>query len=130
MEKDYKILLGKILGEVYELQGEYCKESEGTIYGLKNGFEFVLDEVIKSDYKITNEDYNNFVKILDEIYYNKENLENFKGYYCIEEKMQKVNIDREKANYLFTYFKKNGGFYELIVKLDSNDSPSELRTFE
>lgn len=129
MEKTTKILLGKILGELYENQGEDCAVCEGTIYGLKNGFEFVLDEII-NDYKITNEDYKNFVDILSPIFYDEKKLAQFKGYYDIENEMNNVGIDRVKAILLFTYFKKKGGFAELISKLDSGASPTELRTFD
>lgn len=129
MEKDCKIILGKILGEIYEIQGANCTESEGTIYGLKNGFEFVLDEVIKNDYKITTADYDNFIKILNVIY--KDNkLDDFKGYYDIEREMGLAGIDRGKAISLFTYFKKKNLYYELIEKLDSESSPQELRKFD
>lgn len=129
MEKETKILFGKILGEIYQLQGDDCEICEGTIYGLKNGFEFVLDDIIK-DYKITNDDYNNFVAILNPIFNDIDKLKNFTGYYDIEDQMINVGIDRDKAIQLFTYFKKSGKFIKLIDKLDSFNSPCELTTFE
>ncbi|MCQ8213768.1 hypothetical protein NON08_14800 [Cetobacterium somerae] len=128
MEKNIKLLLGKILGEIYEMQGFNCVVSPGTVYGLQNGFEFILDEVI-GDYKITTEDYKNFVSILNPIYNNKENLSKFNGYYDIEEEMNKVGIDREKAILLFNYFNRNNCYEELIKKLNSPNSPNELKTF-
>lgn len=128
MEKDIKILLGKILGEIYEMQGVNCIVSPGTVYGLQNGFEFILDEVI-GNYKITTEDYKNFVSILNPIYNNKENLSKFNGYYDIEEEMNKVGIDRGKAILLFNYFNRTNCYEELIKKLNSPNSPNELKTF-
>ncbi len=129
MDKECKILLGKILGEIYELQGNNCEELQGTIYGLKNGFEFVLDDVINKDYKITTEEYKRFLKIIDEIALNQDKLRDFKGYYDIEEKLTAIGICRDKAIYLFTYLSKNRQYPTIIKKLNSHHSPSELTTF-
>lgn len=128
MEKNTKLLLGKILGEIYEMQGVDCNVPSDIIYGLQNGFEFVLDEVI-GDYKITTEDYQNFVNILNPIYNSKENLSKFTGYYDIEQEMEKVGIDREKAILLFNYFNRKDSYIELIKKLNSPNSPDELKIF-
>lgn len=44
MKKEMKVFLGRLLGEVFELQGKKCNLWEGTIYGLKNGFELGEDK--------------------------------------------------------------------------------------
>ncbi len=131
MEKDLKILLGKILGETYRIQKklDICNVSDGEIYGLLNGFEIILDKKI-SDYQITTEQYDSAVKVLNEIFYDKEKLKNFDGYYSIEQKMESVGIGRNEAITLFNYFNAIGSFKELIEKLDSRNSPNELRKFD
>ncbi len=127
MDKEIKIFLGKILGEVYSLQKDNQEISEATIYGLKNGFEFVIDEEISSNYKINNHDLEEIKKILDPIFYDSQKLKDFKGYNDIEHELEQAGIGRVKAILLFTYFSKKGAYKELIEKLDSEFSPLELR---
>lgn len=110
------------------MQGVNCSVPFDIVYGLQNVFEVVLDKVI-GDYKITMEDYQNFVNILNPIYNNKENLSKFTGYYDIEEKMKEVGIDCKKAILLFNYFNRKKSYIELIKKLNLPNSPDELKIF-
>ena len=68
--------------------------------------------------------------MLDKYWLDPKKLEDFKGFYDIEKELQSVNIDRTKAHFIFTYFRINHQFEELLNKMDSSDSPVELRKFE
>jgi hypothetical protein len=134
MDKQTKILFGKILGEIYRIQrrmeSNACPVGESTVYGLLNGFEHVIDEEIERIGFISREEFKNMCNILDEYYFNEEKLKDFKGYYDIEHKLSKVSIDRPTAIKILRYLKANGSYLELIEKMNSEYSPVECRKFD
>lgn len=99
--KDNKILLAKILGEIYRLQKHSqnipCPASDARIYGLLNGFERIVDEEIERIGFVSNKELSTVEKILDEYFINEEKLKQFKGYYDIERELEVNQIDRAKA---------------------------------
>lgn len=60
----------------------------------------------------------------------KQNLETFKGYYDIDKQLKECGINRAIAHPIITYLNAIGSFRELILKMDSDYSPFECRTFE
>lgn len=129
MDKETKKFLGRILGEILRVQKEQgiCCESNETIYGLLNGFEHVLDEVIECPKGISKEQVNAVGKVLDPYFLNKKELT---GFYDIENELQKQGVDRGEAIEILTYFKAGGHYEELFPKFDSSNSPTECRTFK
>lgn len=133
MEKELKLWFGKMLGEIYKIQYHskelYCPVGPETIYGLINGFEGVIEDNIP-EYSITQEDYENMISVLTPIHQDSEKLNNFEGYYDIEHDLEKLGINRSKAMDLFDFFSLRGAYREIISKMDSSGSPSEMRTFK
>ncbi len=129
MEKDLKLALAKLLGEILETNSESTID-QGTIYGLKNGFEFVINDFFSEEYSLTQEDYENFVSILNPIWNDLEKLENFSGFYEIESSLKDLGINKDKAWSFFKYFQLKGTFGEIREKLDSSNSPTEFRNFK
>ena len=134
MEKETKILFGKLLGEIYRIEKRLsenvCSASEGQIYGLLNGFEIAVDEELEMIGFVSNEDIANVGDVLEEIWIDKEKLEKFKGFYDIEKKLSSLGIDRGQANKILRYFRAGDRFIEIIDKMDSTNSPTESRRFE
>ena len=63
-------------------------------------------------------------------YWRIKKLNNFKGFYDIEEYLVCRWVDRTDAIHVLTYFKVNDQFLEIIEKMDTSYSPSECRLFE
>ena len=129
MDKYTKKFWGRILGEVLRVQKRQgiCCESNDTIYGLLNGFEHVLDEVIESPKGISKEQVKAVGDVLDQYFLQKKELT---GFYDIEDELQKRGVDRGEAMEILTYFKAGDKYKELFPKFDTNNSPTECRTFE
>jgi|GEM_PF-492387 len=133
MNNNIKIFFGKILGEILRIQ-KYSKNMEhsvndATIYGLLNGIEPIIDQVLESVGFISTDKFNTVVDILDS-YWNKNNLDTFKGYYTIQDELKKYGITRGEAITIIKYLYANDQFTSLIEKMDSSHSPTECRNFK
>lgn len=128
-----KILLGKILGEIYRMQlrsNTPCGASKGKIFGLLNGFENVIDEEIEAIGYITKKQLNATIKILNPIYGDPTKLSEFKGFYDIEHELAAVGVDRSDAIRILMYLYADNKFTAMIDKMNSSGSPVECCTFD
>ena len=128
-----KLLLGKLLGELYRLQnasGVRCGIEEAQIYGLLNGFENCIEQEIEMIGFVSREKLEAVGNILNEYFIDEKKLESFKGFYEIERGLQSNGIDRSDAIRILTYLKANHQFTNVIAKMDSSNSPSECRVFD
>lgn len=132
-EKQNRILLGKILGEVYRIQKHGnvpFGPSEANLFGLLNGFEHVIDEELEGIGFVSRDSLMAVINVLSPIDNDPEKLKAFKGFYDIEHELQKHGVDRSTAIRILTYLNANHQFQGLIAKMDTSGSPSECRTFE
>lgn len=132
MDMQTKLFFGKILGEIYRIQKKFempCPASQGQIFGLLNGFENCIEEEFEMIGSISKKQVNIVAEVLDEIYLDKTKLENFKGFYDIENKLSSKGIDRGEANQILSYFYADHRFTEIIEKMDTSNSPTEMRRF-
>lgn len=128
-----KLLLGKMLGEIYRIQSNTdipCGASKGKIFGLLNGFENVIDEEIEAIGYITKKQLNATIKILNPIYDDPIKLSEFKGFYDIEDKLAAVGVDRSDAIRILMYLYADNKFTAIINKMNSSGSPVECCTFD
>ena len=134
MDRDNKLFLGKILGEIFRIQrgleNIYCPASDAQVFALLNGFEHVIDEVLERVDYISREKLTAVIDILDSIWSDKEKLAEFNGYYKIEEQLKQKGISRDEAHRIITYLKANHQFTTIIEKMDSSNSPLECRNFD
>lgn len=134
MEKETKLMFGKILGEIYRIQRrletDACPVRKSTVYALLNGIEPIIDEEFSRIGFISSDQYNNMCKVLDSYFYNEEKLAQFKGFYDIENELEDLGIDRADAIKILSYLKSNGSYTELIEKMDSQYSPMECKRFD
>lgn len=134
MEKETRLLIGKILGEIYRLQqgaeNTSCPASPSHIYALLHGFEDAISDELEMIGEITSEQLEATADILDQIYSDPEKFEKFKGFYDIEGDLKKRDVSRHHAIKIIKYFKSNHQFIELIDKMDSGSSPAECRNFD
>ncbi|TYA10913.1 hypothetical protein FRY98_24395 [Paenibacillus faecis] len=134
MEKETKLTLGKILGEIYRIQKHsksvICPVGNDTIFGLLNGFEETLEREIESLELISSEEVAFVSRVLNKYFTDEQKLNDFNGYYDIEAELEERGIDRIKAKRIITMFKAEGRFLKVIEKMDSSGSPAECRTFE
>lgn len=131
-EKQNRLFLAKILGEVYRLQKHNktaCEKSDATIFGLLNGFEHVVEEELDSVGFVSQDAVSVVVKVLNRIDEDPDRLKAFKGFYDIEHELKEHGVDRYTASRVLTYLNANHQFQELIGKMDTHGSPSECRTF-
>ena len=134
MANHNKILLGKILGEIYRLQREsrnvQCFANKARIYALLHGFEIAIDEELEEIGFVTTEQVNAVNDVLSSIVTNEDLNERFKGYYDIEDNLKEMDIDRPTATKILKFFNAQGSFADLIKRMDSRDSPVECKNFD
>ena len=134
MEKEARLLFGKILGEIYRFQRAsdvvVCPASQGRIYALLNGFEGALERELDVMGVISDAEIKAVTGMLLAIWKDKDRLAQFKGYYDIEVELEQQKISRDKAIKILTYLKANHQFVELIERMDSRHSPVECKSFD
>ena len=118
MERDTKILLGKVLGEIYRIQKRIqslpCPVDDGQVYGLVNGFETAIDHELESVGFITGKQVDAVADVLDPIFLDPEKLEEFGGFYDIESELKSRGVDRGTAAIILTYFYISVSFLALL----------------
>ena len=129
MEKETKKILGVVLGELYRIQNKLNIQtvSDATIYGLTRGMESVIDAHLNSFGFVPSDLAKKAAAILQP--YFDDPAKPFEGYYQIERELEEAGIDRGTAHVIFTYFKADGAYEDVIAKMDTSHSPSECRTF-
>ncbi|HCB12101.1 MAG TPA: hypothetical protein DEP36_00820 [Gammaproteobacteria bacterium] len=134
MDKDTKRLFGRLFGEVFRIQKAMpdvaCAVSDAQIYGLLNGFEDAINELLERTGDISAEKVKAVMDMLEPIWADEEKLKNFTGFYGIERALQQQGVDRSDAIAILRYLKANHQFTDVIEKMDSSDSPTECRRFE
>lgn len=132
MDTKTKNILGFFLGEIYEIKCllKGTPVDKAKLYGLKNGFESVINDYIEEDWGISKEDENTVAKILDPYFCDDAKLNELKGFYDIESELEEKGISRLKARAIMKYFYSKGRFLKVLKKMDSSFSPQECRTFE
>lgn len=134
MDKDTKRLLGTLFGEIFRIQKAIpnltCAASDAQIYGLRNGFESAVDEILERTGDISAKKVKAVMDVLESIWSDRERLNSFRGFYDIERELQQHGVDRGDAITILTYLKANRQFTEVIEKMDSSHSPIECRSFE
>ena len=134
MDRETKIVFGKLLGEIYRTQ-EMLREGsshagQAHIYGLLSGIESAIDEQIERVGFVDNEKVNAVVEVLAPIWEDEEKLKAFSGYYDIERALTERNVSRSQAIVILKYLKASDRFNDVIDKMDSTHSPTECRKFE
>ena len=128
-----KIMLGKILGEIYRIQNSsnvmQCPASPGRIYGLLNGIEDAIDAEIQTDSLISTDKVDAVCKVLDPIFSDPTKLDEFSGFYDIEDELNERDVDRSDAIRILTYLYADGKLATVIDKMNSKNSPVECKTF-
>jgi len=130
MDTETKLFLGKILGEVYRMQKRAevpVPVADDTLYGLLNGFEFVIDEMLADLGHVTHEQLSAMEEVLDRYYKDPVALANLKGFYDIEDELKQRGISRGKAITLIKYFRAGEHFTAVLDKFDTSNSPGEVR---
>lgn len=129
-----QLVFAKILGQIYRTQKRIdknlCPVSDATIYGLINGVERVVENELDKLSHISKRDEQILVDILNEYFTDPDKLENLKGYYDIEYRLESEGIDRSTAITILTLLKDEGRFTNVIEKFNSSNSPVECKTFE
>ena len=134
MDRDTKIVFGKLLGEIYRTQEMLQEGSSRTtkdhIYGLLNGIEWAIDVELERVGFVGKEETDAVMDVLTPIFDDQMKLEEFKGYYDIESDLEKRDVSRDQAIVILTHLKASGKFVEVIEKMDSCHSPVECKRFE
>ncbi len=107
-----------------------CSASDAQIYGLLNGFEGSINEIIERTGDISSEKVQAVMDVLEPIWADEEKLKAFKGYYDIESDLGRRGVNRGDAIAILRYLKANHQFTAIIEKMDSNHSPTECRSFD
>jgi hypothetical protein len=124
---NYKKAFGVLYSEISEIRKKLgmSHPDEGDIFALQNGIEPVINKYLYGYDLVSQQQIDDVVRILE-----KQSLETFKGFYNIERQLKGCGICRGTAHAILTYLKARGSFRELILKMDSEHSPVECRTFE
>lgn len=136
MDTQTKLLLGRILGEVYSLRrsltGNAGRVNDETIFGLLNGFEDKVDEVIAWMGHISSQRSNDVAEVLDPYFDDPARLANLQGYYDIEPELSRRGVDRATAIQVLRMFKLTGQYASVIDKIEraSPGSPVECHNLD
>ena len=134
MDQQTRVLLGKVLGEIYRIerriQSMPCPADDSQVFGLVNGFETAIDQELESIGFISSDQVDAVADVLEPIFLDPEKLKKFKGFYDIESELESGGVDRAMASVILTYFNLKSRFSNVISKMDSSDSPTECRTFK
>jgi hypothetical protein len=125
-------ILTRTLGEIYRIQqnlGMNVPVSDGVVYGLLDRVEKAVSEVLPDD-PLPAHLSDAAERFLDQFYQDSEKMKSLKGFYDIERSLEAIGIDRSKAIKLFTYLHNDGRFGEVTAKMNSQHSPTEVKTFE
>jgi len=131
LDRKTKLLFGRLLGEIYRLQRRQDESmvpaGPGEIYGLIQGFDWVVDQVLETFGTVTEKDLKAVADLFDHLEENPMKLKKLTGFYDIEEQLSARGINREKAMALFTYFRAGDKFAAVLDALDRGNSPGELQ---
>ena len=131
MEREIKLFLGHILGQVYRLQKHIDPKlvdvSDADLYGLLKGIESVSDELLESLVGYESRKVDAVVEVLTAWQNDPEKHAAFKGYYDIQKDLADRGVDRMAAIVILRYLRASNRFEDLIARMDSTDSPGELR---
>ena len=134
MDRETKLFLGFMLGQLYRMQKHLgdgiCRVGDGTIYGLLNGIESVVDAQLEELSGISAADVKAVEDVLSEYWEDSSKLENLRGFYDIERPLSARGVDRAKAAVIMRWLRHQGRFTEEIERMDSDHSPTELRHLE
>lgn len=133
MDKDTKLMLGRILGEIYRVEsamGMDCRAGPARIYGLLKGFETAIDEELAEIGGVEAAKIKAVMDVLEPIWRDEERLAAFTGFYDIEDELEARRVSRGDAIKILSYLNANGQFREVIGKMNSQNSPVECKTFE
>lgn len=129
-----RLLLGKLLGELYRTQKKVpdcrCAADDAHIYGLLNGFEDAVDHELEMLGYVSKAQVTAVMDVLDPYFQDPTKLKTFKGYYDIENELTERGVDRSQAIKILRRLKAQGAYTDVIAKMDSSGSPAECRTFE
>ncbi|MCL2639663.1 MAG: hypothetical protein FWD53_02345 [Phycisphaerales bacterium] len=132
MDLQTKLAFGKLLGEIYRIQKRIepgmCPVGDDTIYGLLHGIEPVIDDELPEP--VTKEQVEHTEQVVGAIYEDANELETFSGFYKIEPALKKDGVGRITAIKIFTWYKADNIFLDVIQKCDTSNSPQECRKFE
>jgi hypothetical protein len=145
MEKEVvnKILLGRLLGQVYRVQKQLgClgtserlggdAEYDEHIEELCGGFEPAIDWELSNMNTVSTQEYEKVCALLMR-YDDEERLEELKGYYTIEDEVDQILGGRKmrtKAIKIFRYMNTWDLYPDVLKKLTDKDSesPSEIKS--
>lgn len=127
-------LLGRILGEIYRIQNAIEGMTSGgapaRIYGLLNGIDDAIDKELECIEGISNAKLEAAADVLEPILQDAVKLDEFSGFYDIEEELKARGITRSEAMQILKYWWADHRFTALIEKMNSRNSPVECKTFE
>ena len=115
---------GRILGEVYRLQKridpDMCQASEADVYGLLNGIERNVE------YHLFREQEPIDPAFVDAVY---DGLESDNGYYGLAGVLESkgFKVDKSKIKRVLKWIQADGRYPEAIEKVQSSNSPAELK---
>lgn len=127
-----KLLLGKILGEIYRIQRKIgiATEGQGVAFGLRRGIESVLEDTFRDIGGISIAQIEAVDSVLEEYFADPEKLSAFTGFYEIEPKLAALGVCRGTAITILKYKKATGPYDSVLDKMKGPGSPQECRTFE
>jgi hypothetical protein len=135
VDNEMKAALGKIMGEVLRTQRrvapDACNYESGTIYGLLNGVESTIDDVLFPEkFFVSNDEFNVAIRILDSYFVDVPRRNAVKGYNDLAPELERAGLSRGKMSVIITHLKAQRRFVELIEKFDTGNSPDEMRRFD
>lgn len=128
----HSLLLARILGETFRIQTHLkmpVAPSSEIVYGLLNGIEVAIDSIL-GDGIINRASIEAAEEILNDIWIDSKKMSDFEGFYEIEQKWESAGLNRGDAIRVLTFFACANRFREVIEKMNSQNSPTECRTFE
>jgi len=138
MDQETKKAFGLLLGQMFRIQKKLdqvhpnetplCQVEDGTIYGLLNGMENVINQQMDHVSFIPEDSIRKMGEIL--LPYLDDPNKPFNGYYDIQNKVEMLGISRNDAVKILHYFWETDQFKPVLKKMDTSGSPGEFRKFD
>jgi hypothetical protein len=119
VERDLQLALGKILGETYRTQKTQgiCEVSDGTIYGLLNGFQEAIDSELGNLDYIEEFEISLVSDYLTPYWNGEKELSELPSFLDFRISLEREGIKHGRLITILTYLRATGRFTTEIDKL-------------
>lgn len=123
MERELKLTLGKLFGEIYRIQKkqEISQKSDAQIFGLLNGIEEAIETELESLNFISSEQVSVVRDALDPYYRQEKSLDDMPSFLNFRMGLERKGVSHSELLDILKYLKASGSYTTEIDKLGNHN---------